>query len=668
MRRIEAIQIAATDRLNVVEIVEAFFSGSEFVERDEFHVFVTPLLPRYQGVTALGWAPLVLAEERVSHEEAARGEGLSEYRIHEQRKGKIAPAAARNAYYPILYIEPKDRDQHRLGFDLNSDAACRKAIVKTLSTGLPAAAVCAPSKHGISGNKLLYVVAPILKSAPAAKYPADLSDIEGVVFGIFDINAIIRATLDSLPPQDIDLYITDPLDGGNEPICYFPSEASRATMTKAATLERASIPPSGSKVTGLLKVANRTGEVVCLPSHSYLAKQRSWQPTIALCTGLVVTGLLTGFVYLLTESTARVRRLVALRTRELRDSEQRFRRLVDNAGDAFFLHDASGRILDVNQRASESLGYSREELLQMAVSDIDTYVPPGEPLDYWKLADDEYPITFEGVHRRKDGSTFPVELRLVPLVLDRHRLMFGLARDISERKRAEEEVFKEQRLLRELLDLQEQDRKLISYEIHDGLAQQLTGANMQLQAVGHMLERDPGTARKMFDGAVRLLGEAMAETRRLIGGLRPPVLDESGVVAAIEELIVQYKQNGPEIEFDHNIVIKRFSPPLESALFRIVQESLTNACRYSQSEKVRVELTLALDNVTIDVRDWGVGFDPAQVAGNHFGLRGIRERARLLRGSAEIESSPGQGTHIRVVLPLSLAFENNILDEHQEGD
>ena len=139
----------------------------------------------------------------------------------------------------------------------------------------------------------------------------------------------------------------------------------------------------------------------------------------------------------------------------------------------------------------------------------------------------------------------------------------------------------------------------MAYEIHDGLAQQLTGALYKFQSIEPLGERDPQAARKMFDEAVQLLREAMAETRRLIGGLRPPILDESGVVAAIEYLISeQRQQGGPEIEFVHPADVDRLAAPLEGAVFRIVQECLTNACRYSQSAKVRVELRQAEGRVS----------------------------------------------------------------------
>ena len=92
---------------------------------------------------------------------------------------------------------------------------------------------------------------------------------------------------------------------------------------------------------------------------------------------------------------------------------------------------------------------------------------------------------------------------------------------------------------------------------------------------------------------------------------------------------------------------------MENAIFRIVQESLNNACRHSRSDRIRVALARRGDRICIDVRDWGVGFDPSAVAEQRFGLQGIRERVRLLDGRVAIESAPAQGTHISVELPLA---------------
>jgi len=231
-----------------------------------------------------------------------------------------------------------------------------------------------------------------------------------------------------------------------------------------------------------------------------------------------------------------------------------------------------------------------------------------------------------------------------------------LKREIADRMHAEEAVRKEQQRLKQLLNLQERDRQLMSYEIHDGLAQQIAGALLKFQAVDQQREGIPGVpgeVRQQFEAGLQLLRDGMAETRRLIGGLRPPILDEAGLVAAIEYLAAETGQrSGIAIDFQEEVQFDRLAAPLESTIFRIVQESLTNACRHSQSRKVRIALVQQDDRLRIEVQDWGCGFDPAQVPKEHFGLEGIRERARLFGGHATIDSSPGQGTRITVELPI----------------
>jgi signal transduction histidine kinase len=211
----------------------------------------------------------------------------------------------------------------------------------------------------------------------------------------------------------------------------------------------------------------------------------------------------------------------------------------------------------------------------------------------------------------------------------------------------------EQELLRQTLELAERDRELLAFEIHDGIAQHLAGAKMHLESSARLQQASPDQARQAFDKGLQLLREGIQEARRLVGGLHPPVLDTFGVVAAIEHLILQSQgPEGPQIEFSSHVRFDRLARPLENALFRIVQESLTNARKHSRSPKVRVELSDDGQKVCVAVRDWGVGFDPQKVAEGHFGLRGIRQRARLFHGQATIQSSPGDGTTIRVELPL----------------
>ena len=228
-----------------------------------------------------------------------------------------------------------------------------------------------------------------------------------------------------------------------------------------------------------------------------------------------------------------------------------------------------------------------------------------------------------------------------------------LRQEIRERRHAEELLLKEQRYLRYLLELQDRDRQMVSYEIHDGFVQQLAAGIMQLEMFGRLTGPSDNVVWKNFESGLQCLHDCMREARQLINGLRSPVLDELGVVAAIEDLISQNtNQDEPKIAFVHHLDRERLAPSLENVIFRIVQESLTNARRYSQSDRLLVRVAQRDDYIRIEVQDWGIGFDPRKVGDGHFGLEGIQERARLFGGSATIKSALGTGTRIVVQLPL----------------
>jgi signal transduction histidine kinase len=208
-------------------------------------------------------------------------------------------------------------------------------------------------------------------------------------------------------------------------------------------------------------------------------------------------------------------------------------------------------------------------------------------------------------------------------------------------------------LLKQMLQFHERDNKLVAYEVHDGFVQEVTAAHMLLGSALQSDDMPPGVLRDQIQEASNLVQKSIDEARRLIGGLRPAILDEMGVVSAISYLIDNLPPNKHKIDFNVNVQFKRLESLLEATIYRIVQQAIHNIQRHSQADRAEVRLTQQGEWINIVIQDWGIGFDPSSVCEDRFGLQGIRERARLMRGRAAIESAPGSGTRIVVDLPVA---------------
>ncbi|MCG8584429.1 MAG: PAS domain-containing protein [Pirellulales bacterium] len=235
----------------------------------------------------------------------------------------------------------------------------------------------------------------------------------------------------------------------------------------------------------------------------------------------------------------------------------------------------------------------------------------------------------------------------------------GAIFDVTDRRLAQERVRAEQQLLRQLLDLGERERKLLAYDIHDGFVQDVVGTKMMLEAMIAKDDLAGPEVKERLERLVETLAHAVDEGRRLISELRPLIIDEQGILAAIEYLVgeSQSKKDSPRIKFEHKVEFERLPPLVESTVFRIVQETLNNIQRHSEAHNVLIRMQqLPGEILRIEITDDGVGFDQRNVPEDRFGLRGIVERARLFEGSASIESVPGEGTKVFVELPMVVSY------------
>lgn len=256
---------------------------------------------------------------------------------------------------------------------------------------------------------------------------------------------------------------------------------------------------------------------------------------------------------------------------------------------------------------------------------------------------------------RRDGTELWLSVWQRPLICEDAECILTVLVDVTERKFLEEQKDEKLAAVQQVLKLTDRERQLIAYEIHDGFVQQMVTALMQLDAYRWSAREGKPNADQKLDAVTEALRQGAAEARQLIDRVRPPDLAPAGLVGALRTLTQRLSQSsGIAIELTIDQTFPCLAPESELAIYRIVQECLTNVQRHSQSERSRVELNDTGEELEIVVRDWGIGFDPDAVGEGHYGLIGVRDRARLIGGRTTIDSTPGEGACIRLILPHDL--------------
>jgi len=358
---------------------------------------------------------------------------------------------------------------------------------------------------------------------------------------------------------------------------------------------------------------------------------------------------------------------------ELRKNEEKFRNVFDWANDAIMLHipateGAAGRFIDMNQIACRMLGYSRDELLTMGPADIvPTELHPllGEINRRVAIQDSQL---IEIRLLRKDGTTIPVESSAHLITYEGKRIWLSHIRDITERKHAEEELRTSRSQLRALAtrlqQIREYERIMIAREIHDEMGGGLTGLKMDLSWVlRKMSDADPCEERVALMDKIHksnaLIDHMIHVVRRISTDLRPSVLDDLGLIAALEWQLSEFTSR---TEIQHEF-IKTFDyvyleQDTSVAVFRIFQEALTNVARHSRATKVAVVLRegerslFGDESLVLEIRDNGRGITEEEILNlKSLGLLGMKERVLAFGGELSIYGEPGGGTSMVLKIP-----------------
>ena len=340
------------------------------------------------------------------------------------------------------------------------------------------------------------------------------------------------------------------------------------------------------------------------------------------------------------------------------ESEEQHRTILRTAMDGFWLVDMHGRLVEVNETYCQMSGYSAQELLSMRISDLEAKEAANDTAAHIQKIMAQGHDRFESRHRRKDGSVFDVEISVQYRPIDGGRIV-AFIQNITERKHAERELRRSQQELRGLSkaanEALEAERRRTARELHDELGQLLTALKMDLESLHSALPPNQPDLAKRAQAMHAILDSTIAATRRIATDLRPLMLDDLGLAAALDWLTGNFStRTGIATDLVIDDTVAQVPEPIASALYRITQESLTNVTKYAQATTTEIRLERDGDWVQLTVRDNGRGIEEAeQSKRGAFGLLGIRERVMLLSGEVTINGEPGRGSELRVRIPLA---------------
>jgi PAS domain S-box-containing protein len=389
-----------------------------------------------------------------------------------------------------------------------------------------------------------------------------------------------------------------------------------------------------------------------------LARWRETSVPIAMGATLVCVFIFVAAVVL----THEVKRQAVL-AQALRDAHDRYHKTIDSVMDAIVAVDETQAVILFNPAAESMFGMKAEQVLGRS---LDRLVPL-RAREMHRHRMDMF-IRSGGTSRsmapnmditglRADGEEFPIESTISQTQVDGKPQLTAVLRDVTQRRRADAELHEMNRQLRalsaSLQNVREQERKRISAELHDELGQQLTGLKLDLVwLAGRAKEGRPATADQI-DAMRQLLDTAISSVRRIAADLRPLILGDLGFGEAVTWHTAEFaKRSGLAITMELPGAEHVTDDARATALFRIVQESLTNIARHAGASEVQIRLALEGEQLVLTVRDDGTGIAESHGRTSGIGLVSMRERATALGGHLRIASIPGRGTTIEVALPL----------------
>jgi PAS domain S-box-containing protein len=651
--------------IDVLHSVENLYASSVPINRQQFKTFVSRWFSLHPGIRAVSWSPRILDSERANYEHAAREDGLSNFQVTQQSpEGPLVRAAQRAEYLPVYYSESVRGNRRAMGFDAASGPTRREALNRARDTGKPTATDPLRLIQDSERQGGFVVFLPVYKPGrPQNSLEERRLNLQGYVSGAFRIHDMMNNALKDAQMDDIEIRLFDARAGEKKRLLYehrskeLKSQPVEANQGIQSALLQTEVP---------FQIAGHQWIVQFAPAKEYLIAQRGWQAWSVLAGGLFFTGLLGGFLLILTGHTANLRVINTDLEKEIterkraEDSVTQLAAIVESSDDAIIGTTLEGVITSWNKGAEIIYGYSAEEVTGRPI----TILYPPDRVDEMqrlrgKLKQGEPVAQYETIRVRKGGAQLHVALTLSPIkdATGKITAVATIARDITERKRAESELQRLQQLVAA------RERTRLARDLHDSVLQSLAVAGLNLEAAIQGLKADPELASEQLRGIQDLIVREQRELRSFIDELKlatlvPGEMDFK-IGYRLQELAKTVEQQWHlRVELKMDGLDGQVPAVLAREIYQIIREGLVNTARHSHASVVQVDLQADDHNARVTVSDNGCGF-PFRGHYNHAALTAtglgpavIKSRVAALGGALNIDSSES-GARLEVILPLS---------------